>query len=243
MSNQVTNNALAKVSHKHEDMMRFLIANPALKLGDVAAHYGVTQAWLSTILHSDAFQAKFRDMQDEYTGGLFLSIHDKLNGLAQVALDKIGEELELTTGMDAPLKVGLSVLDRLGYGTKSTNINVKASGAPGTITSVTVESTVLHEALAKRDEFLRLREIEGETIDETKTPERVHSSGGADRGVLDHEARLSQEEALLWQDQSGNSLRGSVPPVGAEKVGGAVSPEPLVEVLGEGWREAPVVPE
>ena len=39
-----------KLSVKHTDVMNFMLANPLVKLADVARHFGMTQPWLSCII-------------------------------------------------------------------------------------------------------------------------------------------------------------------------------------------------
>jgi len=45
-------NQIKTISPKHDAIMDALIANPAQKLGTLAGIFGVSQAWLSVIIHS-----------------------------------------------------------------------------------------------------------------------------------------------------------------------------------------------
>ena len=56
---------IQKMSARHEAILQFMIANPTMKMSKVAAHFGVTGAWLSTIIWSDAFQNQLARRHDE----------------------------------------------------------------------------------------------------------------------------------------------------------------------------------
>ena len=108
-----------RLSHRHDQILQHMIANPTEKLGDVAARFEVSQSWLSVIVHSDTFQEELRKKHAEVFHPAQLSIQERLTGMAHLALDKLGEEID--NGKVAPgllLETADSVLDRLGYGTK-----------------------------------------------------------------------------------------------------------------------------
>ena len=45
------------VNYSHAAMMDFIIANPGASQNEVAAHFGYTASWVSTVMCSDLFQA------------------------------------------------------------------------------------------------------------------------------------------------------------------------------------------
>lgn len=132
-----------RLSNRHEAILEFMVANPTVRLGDVAAEFDVTQAWLSCIVHSDAFQEALRKKRDEVFLPAALTLQEKLTGMAHLVLDKLGEEID-NGKVSAPLllETGNSVLDRLGYGTKA------PGGGPAAQTNVFygVPANVMHEA-------------------------------------------------------------------------------------------------
>lgn len=109
---------IKRVSIKHEAIMDFMIANPTVRAGDVAAHFGVTQAWLSTITHSDAFQDMLRAKQDCAFHTSVLPVKDKMMAIAHQALDRLEVLLPFETEATSVSKIAGDVLDRLGYGSK-----------------------------------------------------------------------------------------------------------------------------
>lgn len=111
---------IATVSHRHEAIMNFMIANPTAKLGQVAAEFGVSQPWLSCIIHSHAFKTKLREKQEALWGDLGASITEKLEAVAHTALDNILEHVTASNASPAlSLEVADKVLHRLGYAPKT----------------------------------------------------------------------------------------------------------------------------
>lgn len=108
---------IQKVSPRHEAILNYLIANPTVKKAEVAAQFGVSQAWLSTIIHSDAFQAKLRARQEEVFEVAVLSgIEDKLLGVAHQAAERLGELLPLQDNVRDISDTMDKALKSLGYG-------------------------------------------------------------------------------------------------------------------------------
>lgn len=165
-----------RLSNRHEAILEYMIANPTRKLGEVAAEFDVTPAWLSVLIHSDTFQEQLRKKRDEVFHPAALTLQERLTGMAHLALDKLGEEID--NGKVSPallLETSNSVLDRLGYGTKP-------AGNGGGNTNVffgAIPSTVLHDA---RQTFgQRVDEKQEEEIidaeDDRNIPPQLPSSG------------------------------------------------------------------
>lgn len=123
-----------KVSVKHTEIMNFMLANPIIKLADVARHFGITQPWLSCIIHSEAFQAELATKQDQIFSGTVLPIKEKMMGIAHQALDQIADRMPLMKD-ETVANVADSVLDRLGFGSKAP---VGGPVVPGTVVQVNV---------------------------------------------------------------------------------------------------------
>lgn len=116
---------LKSLSHTHQAIMDFMMANPTVHLGDVAKNFGYTQAWLSQIIHSDAFQAMLKEKQHIAFHHTVMPIREKMTELAHMALDKtlqlLPQEVDVRTAQD----IAEGMLDRLGFGAKP------IAGAPG----------------------------------------------------------------------------------------------------------------
>jgi hypothetical protein len=110
---------IQKVGIKHEAILNFLVVNPLVPLSQVAREFGVTQPWLSTIIHSDAFQARLRERNEQVFHKSVLPLADKLLGLAHQAVEKIGDQLAVTTDPEHTLEVATRILDRIGHSPKT----------------------------------------------------------------------------------------------------------------------------
>lgn len=120
---------IARMSHTHLDIARFLLENPAAPLSAVAEHFGYTQSWLSTMIHSSAFQAHLAELQGAADKVVVLDVPTRLRGVAGLALDKLGEALDQAT-MDTPFGARIdrdfvrdtaeTTLKALGYGQRTT---------------------------------------------------------------------------------------------------------------------------
>lgn len=152
--------------------MEWLIANPNERLGDCAAHFRVSQAWLSTIIHSAAFQQRYRELVAENLDERVLPLRNKLTGVAHAAIEKLGTALDLSTDPDFVLSVADKTLHRLGYAPS------KAPATGGTVmgNQINVFTTVSQEAL-ERARQRRRTFYEGETVDAEPaalpTPEEI----------------------------------------------------------------------
>lgn len=121
---------IQSVRYNHEQMINWLIVNPDRPLSECAAFFNVTQPWLSTIIHSDMFQAAYRERCKEAGAVAVHTINSRLRGLAAVVLDRLQEKVSdpHATG-EFILETSESVLKNLGYGTQHlTNGNGNGNG-------------------------------------------------------------------------------------------------------------------
>lgn len=110
---------IQRVSIRHEAIMDHLMSFPCVRLGDVAKTFGVSQAWLSCIIHSDAFQGLLKEKQGVAFHHTVLPLKEKMLAVAHQALDQLTETLPLETEPKALSAIAGDVLDRLGYGSKN----------------------------------------------------------------------------------------------------------------------------
>jgi hypothetical protein len=113
--------------------MEFLILNPTMPQRQVAQHFGVTQAWLSTIIHSSAFQLQLKERQDQLFGTNVVPLHEKMMSLAHLAVDRLSDRVEVTDSGEEVQKIAELALKNLGYGSgiaaqEKTGITIEISG-------------------------------------------------------------------------------------------------------------------
>ena len=170
---------IATMTPRHENIIAYLIANPTMKKGEVARTFGVTPAWLSTIIHSDIFQAKLRERQDEFFSAATVPIRDKLEALASMSLDRMLETVETERDPTTIREMAKLALDRIGHGPQSPN--APSPGTPQTNVFIGVSPELL--AAARERIFQRRGDvINGDTglLDETDSGAAEAIQAGGD---------------------------------------------------------------
>ena len=77
---------LAKLSHTHEMMINWLIMNTDRSLRECADHFGYTQSWVSSVIHSDLFQSALKQKQMDIAIRVAESIPEKLRRAADIGV-------------------------------------------------------------------------------------------------------------------------------------------------------------
>lgn len=119
---------IQKVRYTHDALVDVIVANPAITQREMAATFGYTEAWMSIIINSDAFQERLAARKSEIVDPIIReSLDAKFRAVADVAARTILDKLHATG--DAKLAIrALEVTSRaLGYGAKApsqTMVNV-----------------------------------------------------------------------------------------------------------------------
>lgn len=118
--------AIARVKYSHDAMIDLIIAQPGVKQGEIAKHFGYTQAWVSRIMNSDAFLARLAQRKaDLVDPSIALSIDERLRAVAAKSLDVVLEKLELVPTGEFALEAAAMASKALGYGARQSNLNVQ----------------------------------------------------------------------------------------------------------------------
>lgn len=118
--------AIARVKYSHDAMIDLIIAQPGVKQGEIAKHFGYTQAWVSRIMNSDAFLARLAQRKaDLVDPTIALSIDERLRAVAAKSLDVVLEKLELVPTGEFALEAAAMSAKALGYGARQNNLNVQ----------------------------------------------------------------------------------------------------------------------
>lgn len=120
-------NAIARVRYSHDAMIDLLIANPATSQGELAKHFGYTQAWVSRIMNSDAFLARLAQRKSDLVDpSIALTIDEKLRAVAAKSLDIVLEKLSSPVATFEQAMEGATLASKaLGYGARQNNLNVQ----------------------------------------------------------------------------------------------------------------------
>ena len=115
---------IQRVSVRHEAIMEHLMTHPCVALSTVAEAFGITQGWLSQVIHSDAFQALLREKQGIAFHHTVLPIREKMLSVAHLALDQLTERLPLEQEPRNLSAIAADVLDRLGFSSKVPSVQI-----------------------------------------------------------------------------------------------------------------------
>lgn len=172
----VTNDKLGRISHRHEAIINWLITYPDRSLRDCSAYFGVSQSWLSVVIHSDIFQEKLRQRQEEVFSATVQNIRTKLEGVAHVALDRLGEMVDSSSDADFILDAADRALHRLGYAPQPKHAQAAVQNTQVNIN--VVDSSTLAEARSLMERARTIRIAPQATLDAPALPETANESGG-----------------------------------------------------------------
>lgn len=128
----------------HEMILTWLILNPSRSQGECAAEFGVTEPWLSTVINSDCFQARWAERRAAMAGGVDGVLMGAARGVALRALERLGQKVEVAEDPELLLNTTDKLLGRLGFGPKT------QAQAPGFTQNVfMVDQGLLAEARAR----------------------------------------------------------------------------------------------
>jgi hypothetical protein len=189
---------LLELSNTHSAIADWLIANPGKgQLGRCAAVFGYTQAWLSTLIHQDAFQAMLKHKQGLAFEQVVIPLHEKLSGIAHRGVEKLGEIIEETKDERLVREITKDSLQALGYGanTKGPSVFIDQS----THNSLTVNSDALAEARQRRSQHFGSHILEStskpsDPIPETETaqlPDHQEPAVGETRDLRPEHVNVS----------------------------------------------------
>lgn len=142
-----------KIRYSHEAMVEMLIASPWMRQNDLAKYFEMTPSWISTIVTSDAFQAKLAARREEVVDPeLRLSLKERFEALVTQSLRVLQEKLSRPAD-DVPDNLALRAME----------IGGKALGIGGNAPTPVVVTS--EERLAKLAERLVALRGGGRVID------------------------------------------------------------------------------
>lgn len=140
---------LKRLSHVHEQLLNWLVLNPDRSLRECADTFGITQSWLSSIIHSDLFQHALKEKQMAIGARVAQSIPEKLRRAADIAVEKLAEKLEETEDPEFILDATDKILHRMGFAPQSArNPAGSPLGAPQQQNNFFISAADLQEARA-----------------------------------------------------------------------------------------------
>lgn len=124
LSGEARPQAVAKLRYTHADMIDYILANPAISQGDLAARYGYTQAWICQVMQSDAWQVAFAARRDAMVDPeLVATINERFRAVTNRSLQRLMERL------DAPAVSDSTILKAAELGAKALGVGGNAPPA------------------------------------------------------------------------------------------------------------------
>lgn len=85
---------IEKVRYTHADMIDFIIANPWVSQNELAARYGYSPSWVSTVMASDAWQSAMAARREEVVNPeMKATLTERFRAVTIQSLDRIKSEL------------------------------------------------------------------------------------------------------------------------------------------------------
>lgn len=78
----------------HESIIELMIMHPDWKNRQIALELKVSEAWLSTVIHSDAFQVVYKERREAHFARASRTVIEKAEALAHVTIDAMTEKIE-----------------------------------------------------------------------------------------------------------------------------------------------------
>lgn len=188
----------------HQAIMDYLMAHPTERLQDVAKAFGYTPAWLSQIIHSDAFQVMLKEKQGIAFHETVLTIKDKMMVTAHAALDKLNDMLPSIQDPRTINDITENMLDRLGFGAKPINGNVTINQQ----NNMVVPNTNAAEIAAAR-KLLEARRVSalGVALDGHGVPIALPREGQASVGEALSDSRVLATEGEYTEGEGRDQIR------------------------------------
>ena len=118
-------NSIQRVRYTHDSMIDLMLATPGISNAQLAAHFGYTQAWVSRVVNSDAFNARLAERKDEVIDpAIRLSIGEKFRAAADASLDIVLNKLHNTQSAELALKVMDISVKAMSYGARTADQTV-----------------------------------------------------------------------------------------------------------------------
>jgi hypothetical protein len=116
-------NSIQRVHYTHDAMIDLVLMKPGIAQGEIAKYFGYTEAWVSRVMGSDAFQARLAERKTELVDPTILaSLDEKLKGLVHQSIDILTDKLNASKNPDTALKVLELGTKALGFGARPQNI-------------------------------------------------------------------------------------------------------------------------
>lgn len=111
---------IAKVRYTHDAMIDFIVANPMVRQREIAAFFGMTEAWISQVFSSDVFKMRLHKRKEELVDPLIQqTLEENFEALMRQSIQVVREKLEMFQSPDLAIEA-LKVASRAsGFGARN----------------------------------------------------------------------------------------------------------------------------
>jgi hypothetical protein len=122
-----------KLNYSHKAMIDLILASPGISQNALAAHFGYSASWVSTVMSSDAFQMAFAERANEIIDpSLRLTVEERFKGMVARSMEILMEKLSLPAHQ-VPDQLALRAFElssrAAGYGAKAEPVAVQVNVA------------------------------------------------------------------------------------------------------------------
>lgn len=113
---------IQRINYSHDGMINLILANPGISQNQVAAMLGYSASWVSTVMVSDAFQARLAERSAEIIDPMLrISVKEQFEGMVNRSLEILRHKLSQPPEL-VPDQLALRALEisskAAGYGAK-----------------------------------------------------------------------------------------------------------------------------
>jgi hypothetical protein len=106
---------ISRLTHAHDAILDWLLMNPTATLTQMGEALGYSPPWLSLVINSDLFQAKYAERRQTIEASIASDIPAKMRVIAQLGLEKLADKIARTQDAEFLLETTDKMLHRLGY--------------------------------------------------------------------------------------------------------------------------------
>ncbi len=184
------------LKYRYEAIIDYMLANPHMRQGQIALEVGCTQAWLSQVVTSDGFQARYNVRRQQLNEEQERSVSARLFDIADKAAERVVQELDKGDDCDAgfALDAQTRALRAMGFGAPKGGNGQEASKA------------VASDGVGAETLKLARDAIASQSVTMTRVTESVEISSGdrvEDSRVIEAESCLGPNEKVQGEEKEG----------------------------------------
>jgi hypothetical protein len=117
-----------KIRYTHDGVIDMIIAEPQISQNEIAARFGYTPSWISTVMTSDAFKARLAERKSEIVDPVLrMNMEERFRAVTERSLAVLMEKLTQPAS-SVPDALALQAANlgakSLGFGVPQTQVNV-----------------------------------------------------------------------------------------------------------------------